>query len=442
MTIKTIKNTLIINEGKSYYGDILIKGDTIEKIGGIIDSKGEEIIAEGKWTMPGVIDDQVHFREPGLTHKACIASESKAAVAGGVTSFMEMPNTKPTTTTIEELEKKYAIGKKDSWCNYSFFMGATNDNIEEIQKVDFTEVCGLKVFMGSSTGDMLVDAEATLEKIFCNVDALIATHCEDEPRIRQQMAKYKAEYGDRLTAEFHPIIRDEEACYLSSSKAVELAKKHNSRLHVLHISTEEELALFTSNVPLKQKRITAEVCVHHLYFTAEDYHCLGNKIKCNPAIKDARHSAALIKALQDGTLDIIATDHAPHTLEEKSLPYIEAPSGLPLIQHSLQLMLDYVDQGIFTKEFVVDKMCHAPSQCFKIKDRGFIKEGYKADIVLVNPDNPLTVSSKNVHYQCGWSPLEDKLFNNTISATLVNGHIVYKEGIFYKNGLGNRLNFF
>lgn len=440
--MKTIvKNGQIINEGKIIEGDLLINDGRIVKIGGTIDESGHEIDAQGKWIIPGIIDDQVHFREPGLTAKADIYSESKAAVAGGVTSFMEMPNTKPAAVTKDLLEEKYAIGAKNAWCNYSFFMGTTNDNYDDIQSIDYENVCGLKIFMGSSTGNMLVDNKSVLEHIFANVETLIATHCEDESTVTSRMQQYSDQYGDALDASYHPIIRNEEACYLSSSYAAALATKYNTRLHILHISTSEELDLFKNKLPLIEKRITSEVCVHHLTYTADDYATLGNKIKCNPAIKDKRHAPLLMEALLDDRLDIIATDHAPHLLAEKELPYAQAPSGLPLIQHSLNMMLDMHWQNKISIEKIVEKMCHAPAICFRMKERGFIREGYYADLAIVDPLQEWVVAKENLFYKCGWSPLEGKTFKGKVTATIVNGHTVYSDDTHHQVGLGQRLQF-
>lgn len=435
-----IKNTRIVNEGSSTYGDVLLHKGRIERVDGLIDQAGHEIDGEGKWLLPGVIDDQVHFREPGLTHKANIGSEARAGIAGGVTTFMEMPNTKPAALTQELLQDKYDIAAKTSMANYSFFMGASNENLEEVLKTDKERVCGIKVFMGSSTGNMLVDSRQTLEHIFGNADMLIATHCEDEATVRANTAKYMEQYGDDIPVHLHPIIRDEDACYLSSSMAVELAKKHDARLHILHISTAKELELFEAG-PIENKRITSEVCVHHMYFNADDYARLGTKIKCNPAIKAKHNQEALFQALLDDKLDIIATDHAPHLMSEKDNPYTKAPSGLPLLQHSLNIMLDYVEQGKISLERVVEKMCHAPAQCFHIKDRGYIRPGYHADLVLVDPNNPWKVESSNVHYKCGWSPLEGVTFKHRIDHTIVNGNIVYKQGLFHDGIFGQRILF-
>ncbi len=436
-----IKNALLINEGKSEHTDLLIKNGRIEKIAPNISTpyKTNEINAEGLWLLPGAIDDQVHFREPGLTHKATIGSEAKAAVAGGVTSFMEMPNTNPPAVTQDLLEDKYNIAAATSIANYSFFMGVANNNADEVLRTNEKkhEVCGVKIFMGSSTGDMLVDNFVTLNKIFSETELLIATHCEDERII----AANKLKYANADNASFHPLIRDEEACFQSSFTAVQLAKQHDSRLHILHISTERELNLFTNLFPLKDKRITSEVCVHHLHFTADDYAAQGNLIKCNPAIKAAHNKEALWKALADGRLDIIATDHAPHTLAEKQKPFNEAPSGLPLVQHSLLLMLEYAKEGRISKEFVVEKMCHAPAECFAIRERGFVREGYKADLVLVNPNQNFTVSKDNILYKCAWSPLEGKTFSHSIDTTFVNGNIVYTNGSIVDISRGERMMF-
>ena len=442
MSSLIIRNGVIFNRGKCFESDIYIVNDRIEKIASAIDVQADrEIDAFGKWVIPGIIDDQVHFREPGLTYKADIESESRAAVAGGVTSFMEMPNTKPPTLTQELLEQKYQIAAQNSWANYSFFMGASNDNIEEVLKTDATKVCGIKVFMGSSTGNMLVDDEKALEQLFSKVDMLIATHCEDEKTIRENLEIYTKKSLEKLTAESHPLIRSIEACLLSSSKAVALAKKHNTRLHVLHISTKDELALFTNKIPLKEKRITAEACVHHLYFTSKDYLHLGNQIKCNPAIKDPEHAAALFPALLDDTLDIIATDHAPHTWQEKSLSYMEAPSGLPLVHHSLNMMLDFLWKGAISMEKIVEKMCHAPADCFKLVDRGYLDEGKFADLVIIDPTRSWMVNKANILYKCAWSPLEGMRMKGKVTVTVINGKVIYKDGVFDHQGYGQRLLF-
>lgn len=423
MNKSLIRNARVINEGEIYHADVQIEAQFITRVerNGISSGQGKEIDAAGSFLIPGVIDDQVHFREPGLTHKAEIYTESRAALAGGVTSFMEMPNVIPKTTTIERLEEKMEIGAARSAVNYSFFMGTTNDNLEELKKVNPLNTCGVKIFMGSSTGDMLVDDEAVLDKIFSQIPILIATHCENETRVKERLAEWVQKYGEDIPAAEHARIRDEEACLLSSSFARDMAMKHNTRLHILHITTEEELKLFRNDIPLAQKRITSEVCAHHLHFTADDYATLGNFIKCNPAIKDARHKQALWQALLDDRLDIIATDHAPHTLQEKQSPYTQSPSGLPLVQHSLQLMLNYVSQGKISYEKVIDKMCHKPAECFQIDRRGYIREGYYADLVLVKPNTHCKVSDQNILYKCGWSPLNGMEFNHSIEKVWVNG---------------------
>ncbi len=435
------KNATVVNEGSAQVCDLLVKDGRIAKIGNNIsvNESVREIDAEGCWLIPGVIDDQVHFREPGLTHKANIASESRAAVAGGVTSFMEMPNTNPATLTQELLEAKYEIAAQTSAANYSFFMGAANDNIDEVLRTNEkkNDVCGIKIFMGSSTGNMLVDNYLTLTKIFSESELLIATHCEDERIIRAN----KEKYAEANHASFHPLIRDEIACFESSFAAVQLAKKHDSRLHILHISTAKELQLFSNMLPLAEKRITAEVCVHHLHFTSEDYTQLGNLIQCNPAIKSPENKTALWEGLLDDRLDIIATDHAPHTWEEKQQPYPKSPSGLPLVQHSLPLMLSYVHEGKLTIEKLVEKMCHAPAVCFQIKERGFIREGYYADLVLIDPKKPMTVNKNNILYRCGWSPLEGVTLPASITHTLVSGQIVYENGEVLDHIRGQRLIF-
>lgn len=434
------KNAQIVNEGKTIVSDVLIKDGIIQKIDSSIAvyENIQEIDATGKWLLPGVIDDQVHFREPGLTHKATIATEARAAVAGGTTSFMEMPNTNPPATTQELLEQKYDIAANSSIANFSFFMGVANNNVEEVLKANekLKEVCGIKIFMGSSTGDMLVDNFVTLNKIFSETGHLIATHCEDERII----AKNKEKYPNPTDASFHPLIRDAEACFSSSFTAIQLAKKYDTRLHILHITTAKELQLFSNMLPLKDKRITNEVCVHHLHFTADDYAEKGNLIKCNPAIKAPENKAALWEALLDDRLDIIATDHAPHTWEEKQQPYAQAPAGLPLVQHSLQMMLQYVSEGKLSIEKVVEKMCHAPAECFRISNRGYIREGYHADLVLV-AKNPYTVDASNILYKCGWSPLEGKTFDYSIDKTLVNGVVVFENGIINDTVMGQRLMF-
>jgi dihydroorotase len=423
-----IRDISVVNEGKIYGADVLIENGRIEKIGSNISIKGKaiEINGHGKYLLPGAIDDQVHFREPGLTHKANIYSESKAAVAGGVTTFMDMPNTIPNALTGTLLEEKYTIGKNTSLANFSFFMGVSNDNNDEVLRMNEKrkEVCGVKIFMGSSTGNMLVDNERTLNRIFGESELLIATHCEDEKIIQSNYQNLKSQKGT-LSPSDHPLIRNEEGCYKSSSFAVELAKKHNSRLHILHISTEKELSLFDNKIPLKDKRITAEVCVHHLHFTADDYDKLGYLIKCNPAIKASHNKEALWKGLLDNRLDIIATDHAPHTMEEKQGPYEHAHSGLPLVQHSLLMMLNYYKQGRISLEKIVEKMSHAVAECFKIQDRGYIREGYFADLVIVDLNSSTLVAKENLLYKCGWSPLEGTHFPAQITHTFVNGNCVY-----------------
>jgi dihydroorotase len=453
-----IRNSLIVNEGKITAGDVFIKNGRIEKVSNTIDVKDKvtEVDANGTYLLPGAIDDQVHFREPGLTHKATIYTEAKAAIAGGVTSFMEMPNTIPPAFTQELLEEKYAIAANTSLANYSFYMGTSNDNLEEVLKTNDKKnhVCGVKIFMGSSTGNLLVDNPVALDKIFAGTELLIATHCEDEQTIRSNFERLKKEKGALEPAD-HPLIRNEEACFKSSFRAIQFAKKYESRLHILHISTEKELQLFTSMIPLEEKRITAEVCVHHLHFTSDDYAQLGNRIKCNPAIKSPNNKAALWQALLDNRLDVIATDHAPHTLEEKGFrrnsdgllveqertTYEKAHAGLPLVQHSLMLMLHYVKEGKLTLEKVVEKMSHAVATCFQVEERGFIREGYFADLVLADLNKPFTVTKENILYKCGWSPLENFTFPATVTHTFVNGNLVYGNGVFNESDMGMRLKF-
>ncbi len=437
-----IKNGQLVNRGEIYEGDLLIIDQRIEKIARGIDVKADiEIDATEKYVLPGIIDDQVHFREPGLTYKADIGSESRAGVAGGVTSFMEMPNTKPSCLTQELLQDKYDIAAESAWANYSFFMGASNDNVEEVLKTDRSKVCGLKIFMGSSTGNMLVDDYTVLENLFSKVDMLIATHCEDEATIRKNLETYKAKYGEDITPLMHPQIRNTEGCYLSSSMAVELAKANNTRLHILHISTEKELDLFRNDIPLEEKRITAEACVHHLFFEDSQYEVLGNKIKCNPAIKSAKDREAIFAAMLDGRLDIIATDHAPHTKEEKANPYLSAPSGLPLVQHSLDIMMWYHQQDRISVPQIVDKMCHAPTKCFQLSERGYLDEGKFADVVLYDPNKAWTIESDNIYYKCGWSPLEGFELNGRVEKTIINGKLIYDNGKFLQQGQGMRLSF-
>lgn len=442
MSTILIKNAQVVNEGEVKAQDLLIKNGRIEKIAGTIDiSADKEINAEGLHLFPGLIDDQVHFREPGLTHKANIFTESRAAVAGGTTSFMEMPNTVPNTLTQKLLQDKYDIAQDSSLANYSFFMGAANDNLDEVLKTNPRDVCGIKIFMGSSTGNMLVDNEQSLEAIFSQAPTLIATHCEDEATIQANLAAYKEKYGDNVTIEMHPLIRSAEACYLSSSKAVELAKKNNTRLHILHISTAKETGLFDNTIPLEQKRITAEACIHHLWFSDADYKTKGNFIKWNPAVKTADDRDAILKAVLDGHIDVIATDHAPHTIEEKSQAYLQAPSGGPLVQHALQALIDLVKQGKMTLEQLVQKSAHNTATLFQIEQRGFIREGYWADLVLVDLNKPYKVNKSNILSKCGWSPFEDYTFSSTIEHTLVSGNIAYSNGAILEVGSGHRLLF-
>lgn len=438
-----IKNVHLVNEGKQWTADVLIKNGRIEKIAHNIDVDFavENIDGEGKYLLPGIIDDQVHFREPGLTHKANIYTEAKAAVAGGVTSFMEMPNTKPTATTQERLEEKYQSAKQTSLANYSFYMGGANHNYDEVMRTDLSRICGLKLFMGSSTGNMLVDDEKALRQYFGNFEGLIATHCEDEHTVRNNEKIAKEKFGLAVPFAQHPIIRSVEGCFLSSSKAVALAKELGTRLHILHISTADELKLFSNKIPLKDKKITAEVCVHHLWFDASQYETLGSKIKCNPAIKEAQHKKALFEAMLNDTIDVIATDHAPHTIEEKQNTYFKAPSGLPLVQHSLQMMLAFHQQGKISIEKIVDKMCHKPAELFRIKERGYLREGYKADLVLIDLNDKYTINKENITYKCAWSPLENHTFNTRILKTFVNGHLAFDNGIFNENTKGERLLF-
>ena len=438
-----LKNGTIINEGRVFTSDILIKEDKIEKIGGILENNcgAVEIDASGKLIIPGCIDDQVHFREPGLTHKGTIFSESRAAVAGGITSFMEMPNTVPNALTQELLEEKYAIASKSSIANFSFFMGASNDNLAEVLKTNPTNVCGIKVFMGSSTGNMLVDNEKALEGLFSQVGMLIATHCEDENTIKTNLEKAKTLYGEHIPIQEHPIIRSEEACYKSSAFAVSMARKYGSRLHVLHISTEKETHLFDNTIPLEQKKITAEACIHHLWFTEKDYNSKGNFIKWNPAVKKESDRLGIWKALLDNRIDVIATDHAPHTLQEKNQSYFNAPSGGPLVQHGLLAMLEKVKEGEISLEKLVDKMCHSPAILFRVKERGFIREGYKADLVVISQNKSPIVTKENCLYSCAWSPFEGIQFSHTIEKTFVNGNVVFQDGISINDIIGERLTF-
>ena len=440
-----IKNAKIVNRGVIDHGFVLIRRGIIRAVGsgdpGAEQDIAEVVDAKGKYLLPGVIDDQVHFREPGLTHKGEIATESKAAVAGGITSFMEMPNTKPQATSIEELEKKYQRAAEVSMANYSFYLGASNDNMKEIQKLDPKRHCGLKVFMGSSTGNMLVDKPESLEQIFAGSPVLIATHCEDEATIIKNSERAREKYGEEVPVSEHPLIRSEEACYLSSSLAVKLATKHKARLHVLHISTAKELELFQQGTDFDKKRITAEVCIHHLWFHEGDYERKGPLIKWNPAIKQKHDRDSLLAAVLNDKLDVIATDHAPHTIEEKQSKYFKSPSGGPMVQHSLVAMLELVHQGKISLEKVVEKMCHAPSRLFEVKDRGFIEPGYKADLVLVDMDREWTVAHKNIHYKCGWSPFEGETFHSAVSHTWVNGQLAYRDGLFNEMVRGERLEF-
>lgn len=440
-----IKNAKIVNEGQTIKGFVLVRNGIIQAIG-----EGEpevdadytiEIDAEGQYLIPGVIDDQVHFREPGLTHKATINSESRAAVSGGITSFMEMPNTNPQATTIEELEKKYDIAAEKSYANYSFYLGATNDNISEIKKLNPTNNCGVKVFMGSSTGNMLVDDHDALNKIFSETTTLIATHCEDEEIIQSNSSIFKEKYGDDIPVSCHPDIRSDAACYKSSSLAVKLAKKYNTRLHVLHISTERELDLFEKGGDIEQKRITAEVCVHHLWFSDMDYKTKGPLVKWNPAVKSESDRSALFEAMMEDRLDVVATDHAPHTIEEKQSKYFESPSGGPMVQHSLTAMMEFAHQGKMSIEKVVEKMCHAPAKLFNVKKRGFIRPGYKADLVLIDPNWEWTVSHKNTYYKCKWTPLEGEVFHTRVTHTFINGQLVFRNGLFNEMIRGQRLEF-
>lgn len=445
MSQTIIHNAFVVNEGKKFLGGVVIDGEFISKIfeGDLpaeLSESAQLIDAEKRYLIPGAIDDQVHFREPGLTAKADIATESKAALAGGVTSYMEMPNTKPQATNQVELEKKYDRAAEVSAVNYSFYMGATNDNLDEVLKTDPTRVCGIKVFMGSSTGNMLVDDNETLAEIFKNAPTLIATHCEDEEIIRRNTEIYRQKYGEIVPISRHPKIRSAEACFKSSSKAVELAAKHGARLHVLHISTADEMQLFQAG-PVKDKKITAEVCVHHLWFDDRDYLNYGTRIKWNPAVKSEQDKLGLWEGLLADKIDVIATDHAPHTLDEKSNPYFKAPSGGPLVQHSVTAMFEFVSQGKITAERVVEKMCHAPADLFRVDRRGYIREGYYADLVLINPAKSWTVCRENIIYKCGWSPFEGTTFQNQVTMTFVNGQLAYNRGHIEPDVRGKRLEF-
>lgn len=439
-----IKNANIVNEGEIVKGDVLVQDGRIAEISETISMKSAQTIvidADGSYLLPGMIDDQVHFREPGLTHKADIETESKAAVAGGITSFIEMPNTVPQASTIELLEEKFDIASKTSWANYSFMFGGTNDNLDEILKVDPLKVAGLKLFLGSSTGNMLVDDPKILEEIFSKTNLLISAHCEDEATIKLNLEKYKAEYGEDIPVELHPKIRSEEACYISSSKAIKLAEKTGARLHVFHLSTEKETHLFSNKKPLSEKKITAEVCIHHLWFTDEDYKTKGTKIKWNPAIKTEKDRDGLLKALLDDRIDVIATDHAPHTLEEKNNKYLNAPSGGPLVQHALVALLELYHKGKISLEKIVEKTAHNPAILFQIKERGFIRKGYKADLVLVDLNSPWNVKKENLLYKCGWSPFEGTIFKSRVTHTLVNGIVVYENSKFPNKSIPERLTF-
>jgi len=438
-----IVNAKIVNEGQVIEGDVLIKGHYIEKIGANLQStKSKRVIdAKGAFLFPGVIDDQVHFREPGLTHKGDIFTESRAAVAGGVTSYMEMPNTVPPTFTQKLLEEKYAIGKKNSLANYSFYIGASNDNLEEVLKTDIKKVCGLKIFMGSSTGNLLVDDPKVLEGFFSNWPGLIASHCEDEPTIRKNNEAAKEKYGDNVPIEMHPLIRSEEACYKSSSFAIGLAKKFGTRLHVLHISTAKETELFSNKLPLEKKLITAEACIHHLWFSDSDYKQMGTKIKWNPAIKTATDREGIWKALLDDRIDVIATDHAPHTIQEKNSTYFKAPSGGPLVQHSLVAMMEFYQQGRISVEQIASKMSHRPAILYRVVKRGFIREGYFADLVLVDPLLSCKVDKNNILYKCGWSPFEGQTFHSSVTHTWVSGHLAWEDGRLDEGKMGMRLGF-
>ncbi len=439
-----IKNARIVNEGKIFEGDLLIEDNIIKEIDISISVKSADmtvIDVEGNYLIPGMIDDQVHFREPGLTHKANIETESKAALAGGITSFIEMPNTNPQTTTVEKLEEKFAIAARSSHANYSFMFGGTNDNLDEILKVDPKSVAGLKLFLGSSTGNMLVDDPKVIEKIFSSTDMVISVHCEDEATIKKNLAKYTEEYGDDIPMAMHPIIRSEDACYISSSKAIELAKKTGARLHVFHLSTGKETKLFSNKIPLKDKKITAEVCIHHLWFSDKDYAKKGSHIKWNPAVKTSKDRDQLWKALLDDRIDVIATDHAPHTLEEKNNPYTSAPSGGPLVQHALVALFEAHHQGKISVEKIVEKACHNPAILFDVEKRGYIREGYFADLVILDPQNPWTVNKDNILYKCGWSPFEGNTFKSRITHTFVNGKLAYNNFKILDVKAGERLTF-
>lgn len=438
-----IKNATLVNEYRVFESDVLVAGERIEKIAPNIAPKNSDTIIEanGMYLLPGVIDDQVHFREPGLTHKATIASESRAAIAGGITSFIEQPNTQPSATNLQALEEKFAIAGRTSYANYSFMLGGANNNLEEIKRLDKNACAGIKVFLGSSTGSMLVDDEQALENIFRNTNLIISAHCEDETTIKTNLETYQSLYGDAIPMRFHPLIRSEEACYRSSFRAIALAKKTGARLHVFHVSTAKETSLFRNDIPLEKKQITAEVCLHHLWFTDADYAEKGTLIKWNPAIKTARDREALWSALLDNRIDVIATDHAPHTWAEKQLPYTQAPSGAPMVQHALVAMLEMVQQKKISIEKMVEKMCHNPALLFQVAERGFLREGYYADMVLIDPGSPWTVSKENLRYQCGWSPMEGISFTSEITHTFVNGNLAYCRGQISENRQVKRLTF-
>lgn len=440
-----INNATIVNEGRVFKGSLIIENENIAAIGDISERNLPDnvttIDASGLFLLPGVIDDQVHFRDPGLTHKGDMFTESRAALAGGVTSFMDMPNTNPQAITLEALEDKYKIASEKSLINYSFKIGATNDNIDEVLKADPTKVCGIKIFMGSSTGNMLVDNEKSLRELFRRAHMIISSHCEDEQTVRKNSELYRKKYGEDIPVQFHPLIRSREACFISSSYAISLAKEYNTKLHIFHLSTADEMKLFAGDIPLSEKRITAEACVHHLWFDDTYYDKLGNLIKWNPAIKTRFDRDALRDAVNNNRIDIIATDHAPHTIEEKSNSYFKAPSGGPLVQHSLAIMLELWHKKIFSIEKIVEKMSHNPAILFNIQKRGFIREGYKADLVLVNPDNPWTVSKDNILYKCGWSPFEGETFKSKVIKTIINGTIVYDNGLINEDYRGQRLLF-
>ncbi len=437
-----IKNAKVVNENKIFESDILLDDELIVRIDKDISSDNAKVIdVEGNYLLPGIIDDQVHFREPGLTHKGDIASESRAAVAGGITSFMEQPNTNPQTTTIEKLEEKFARAADSSFANYSFLFGGTNDNLEELKRLDKNACSGVKLFLGSSTGNMLVDDEDVIEEIFKNTEMVISAHCEDETTIKRNLANYKEQYGDDIPVKYHPLIRSAEACYLSSSKAIALAKKTGARFHVFHLSTGIETDLFRNDIPLEQKKITAEVCIHHLWFSDADYDTKGTLIKWNPAVKTAEDRSKLWEALLDDRIDVIATDHAPHTLEEKDNVYTQAPSGGPLVQHALPAMLEKYHEGVISLEKIVEKMCHNPAKLFQIKNRGYVKEGFYADLAIVNLNDSWKVTKENIAYKCGWSPFEEHTFRSKVSHTFVNGHLAYENGKYSTQRNAKRLTF-